>query len=57
MPKRFSNLPEHLREPHQVSWSDLPTIYWKALAITVVLGVVTGLAWIAWNLIDLHVLR
>ena len=57
MSKRFSNTPERLREPHQVGWSDLPALYWKALGITIVLGIVTGLTWIAWRLIDLHVLR
>jgi hypothetical protein len=57
MPKRFSNVPEHLREPHHVSWSDLPPIYWKALGITFLIGLVTGLLWIGWRLFELHVLR
>jgi len=57
MPKRFSNVPEHLREPHQVSWSDLPPLYWKALGIALLLGFVSGLLWIGWRLFDLHVLR
>ena len=30
MPKRFTNVPEHWREPHQIAWSDLPPFYWKA---------------------------
>lgn len=57
MPKRFSNVPEHLREPHQVSWSDLPPIYWKAFGIALLLGLITGLLWIGWRLFELHVLR
>jgi hypothetical protein len=57
MPKRFSNLPDHLREPHQVAWSDLPPLYWKALGITLLLGLVTGLLWIGWRLFEVHVLR
>jgi len=57
MTKRFSNVPEHLREPHQVSWSDLPSFYWKAIGITLLVGLVTGLLWIGWRLIDLHVLN
>ena len=57
MPKRFSNVPEHLREPHHVAWSDLPPFYWKALGITIALGFITGLIWIAWRLFDLHVLN
>lgn len=57
MPKRFSNVPEHLRERHTVVWEDLPPIYWKALGITVLLGFITGLIWIAWRLLHLHVLN
>jgi hypothetical protein len=57
MAKRFSNVPEHRREPHQVAWSDLPPLYWKALGITLLVGFVTGLLWIAWRLFDLHVLK
>lgn len=57
MPKRFSNVPEHLREPHQVSWSDLPPIYWKAFGVALLLGLITGLLWIGWRLFELHVLR
>jgi hypothetical protein len=57
MPKRFSNVPEHLREPHEVAWTDLPPLYWRALGITLLLGLVTGVAWISWYLFDLHVLH
>jgi hypothetical protein len=57
MPKRFSNVPDHLREPHDVGWSDLPTVFWKAMGITVLLGLITGLIWIGWRLFELHVLN
>jgi hypothetical protein len=57
MPKRFSNIPDHFREPHDVAWSDLPPIYWKALGITVLLGLTSGLLWIGWKLLDIHVLN
>jgi hypothetical protein len=57
MPKRFSNRPEHLREPHQVAWTDLPAIYWKAFGIALLLGMVTGLGWIAWKLFEVNVLK
>jgi hypothetical protein len=53
MPKRFTNA----REPDQVAWSDLPPLYWKAMAIAIILGLVGGLGWIAWRLIELHVLK
>ena len=57
MPKRFSNTPEHLREPHDVSWTDLPAIYWKAFGIALLLGMLTATAWIAWKLFEVNVLR
>ena len=57
MPKRFTNVPEHLREPHQIGWSDLPPFYWKAFGIALTIGLVTGLIWVAWRLFDLHVLN
>jgi hypothetical protein len=57
MPKRFTNMPERLREPHDVAWGDLPVLFWKGMAITIVLGVITGLIWIGWRLIELHVLN
>ena len=31
--------------------------YVKAIGITILLGLVTGLLWIGWRLFDLHVLR
>jgi hypothetical protein len=57
MPKRFSDTPEHLREPHEVAWSDLPPIYWKAFGIALLLGMVTGIGWIAWKLFATQVLK
>ena len=51
MPKRFSN-PEHQREPDHVLWSELPPIYWKAFGIALLLGMVTGVVWIAWKLFE-----
>jgi hypothetical protein len=40
-----------------VGWSDLPTVFWKAMGITVLLGLITGLIWIGWRLFELHVLN
>jgi len=57
MPKRFTNIPDRLREPHDVSWGDLPVLFWKGMAVTVLLGLITGLIWIGWRLIELHVLN
>src|SRR5690606_38326517 len=55
MGRRFSK-PEHLREPDRVGWSDLPAAYWKAVGITVLLGIVSGLIWIGWRLVEIHIL-
>jgi hypothetical protein len=57
MPKRFSNVPEHLREPHEVAWTDLPPIYWKVFGIALLLGMLTATAWIAWKLFEVTVLK
>jgi hypothetical protein len=57
MPKRFTNIPDPLREPHDVAWGDLPAVFWKGMAIAVLLGLITGLIWIGWRLIELHVLN
>ena len=51
MSKRFSS-PEHQREPDQVVWSDLPPFYWKAFGIALLLGMLTGIGWIAWKLFE-----
>jgi hypothetical protein len=39
-----------------MSWSDVPRVYWLAIAVTIILGLVTGSIWIAWKLFQLHVL-
>lgn len=57
MPRRFSNVPEHLREPDRIGWSDLPGLYWKAIGVTVLLGILTGLVWIGWRIVEIHVLK
>jgi hypothetical protein len=38
-------------------WSDVPNVYWLALGIAMLLGLVGGALWIAWRLFELHVLR
>ena len=53
MPRRFQ---DRLREPEIVSWSDFPGLA-MAFGIVLLIGLVTGALWIAWNLIRLHVLR
>jgi hypothetical protein len=53
MSRRFPNYP---REPDLMRWSDVPRIYWIAIGITILLGLVSGSIWIAWKLFELHVL-
>ena len=45
------------REPHEVAWTDLPPIYWKAFGIALLLGMVTAIGWIVWKLFEANVLR
>jgi hypothetical protein len=53
MPRRFS---ERFHEHDLVRWSDLSGLG-MAFGVVLLIGVVTGIVWIAWNLIRLHVLR
>ena len=53
MPRRF---PERYREPDQVHWSDVPGLF-IAFGIALLIGLVTGVIWIAWKLFEVHVLR
>jgi len=49
-------LPDRYREPELVRWSDLSGI-WVVFGVALLLGLVSGIAYIAWRLFDLHVLR
>ena len=40
-----------------MTWSDVPRLYWVAMGVAILLGLISGTVWIAWNLIKLHVLR
>ena len=54
MPKRF--LGDRFREPDLVRWTDIPGLP-MAFGIAILIGLVSGVLWIGWNLIGLHVLR
>ena len=47
--------PRHHREPDVVRTSDVPGL-WMAFGIALLLGLVSGACWIAWNLFRIHVL-
>jgi hypothetical protein len=59
MPHKTPNLPDDLRESlHESHTVDLPGVsrfYVKAIGITILLGLVSGLLWIGWNLLRIHV--
>ena len=52
MPRRFSNVPDHLREPHEVEIHGFWNIYFVAISIVILLGLVGGTLWIAWRLLS-----
>ena len=51
MPRRFSNVPDHLREPHEVEVQGFWNIYFVAIGIALLFGLVSGALWIAWRLL------
>ncbi len=55
MPRRFER--NDSRHPDLMSWSDVPRFYWIAMGVAILLGLVGGSLFIAWKLIQLHVLR
>ena len=51
MPRRFSNVPDHLREPQEVEIQGFWNIYFVAIGIVILFGLVSGALWIAWRLL------
>jgi hypothetical protein len=56
MPRNTTHLPDDLREPHDIEWPGFSRFYLKAIGVTILIGLATGLVWIAWNLFRIHVL-
>jgi hypothetical protein len=54
MPRAFTNNP---KRQQQVASTEFTRLLFVAFGIAILLGLVTGSIWIAWNLIRLHVLR
>ena len=52
MPRRFSNIPRHRRAPHEVEIQGFWNIYFVAIGIVILLGLVSGTLWIAWRLLS-----
>ena len=53
MAHRFTH---RFREPEFVGWSDVPGLA-MAFGIALLLGLVSGVIWIAWKLFEIHVLH
>ena len=52
MPRRFSNVPDEIREPHEVEIRGFWNIYFVAIGIVILLGLGTGTLYIAWRLLS-----
>ena len=52
MPRRFSNVPDHLREPHEVAIHGFWNVYFVAIGIVILIGLVSGTLYIAWQLLS-----
>jgi hypothetical protein len=53
MPRRF---PERDRDPELMRWTDVPGLA-LAFGIALLIGLGSGVVWIAWKLFEVHVLR
>ncbi len=52
MARRFSDVPDHLREPHEVEVQGFWNIYVVAIGLVILFGLVSGTVWIAWRLLS-----
>ena len=43
MPRRFSDVPDHLREPHESESPGFWNVYVVAIGVVILLGLVSGL--------------
>ena len=52
MSRRFTNVPDHLREPHEVEIHGFWNVYVLAIGIVILLGLLSGSLWIVWRLLS-----
>ena len=52
MPRRFTDIPDHLREPHELEVRGFWNVYFIAMGLVILLGLVPGAIWIAWRLLS-----
>ena len=43
MPRRFTDIPDHLREPHEIEVRGFWNVYFIAIGVVILLGLLTGL--------------
>ncbi len=55
MPRRFTDIPDHLREPHEIEVHGFWNVYFIAIGVVILLGLVTGSIWIVWRLLSARV--
>jgi hypothetical protein len=51
MARRFTSVPDHLREPHEIEIRGFWNVYFLAIGITILLGLLGGALWIGWRLL------
>jgi hypothetical protein len=51
-----SNTPMHRREPDEEPGVDVSRLLVLAFVVAAILGLGTGIVWVGWNLIRVHVL-
>jgi len=55
MSRRFPN--DDFDEPESIEWPGFGRGYLIAIGVALAVGLLSGLGWIAWNLLKLHVLK
>ena len=55
MPRRFTDIPDHLREPHEIEVHGFWNVYFVAIGVVILLGLLSGCLWIAWRLLSARV--
>jgi hypothetical protein len=52
MPRRLTDVPDYQREPNEIEVKGFWRVYFIAIGVVILLGLLTGSAWIAWRLLS-----
>lgn len=52
MSRRLPDVPDHLREPHEVEVAGFWRLYVIAIGVVILVGLVTGSGWLAWRYVS-----